>query len=240
MHRDFQRFIDRLAAAPDAPELQRALGDLAAALGLGSFAYLCRSDPARPPTLVSNYPAFWVRQYLEHRYDLRDPVITRAMRSPRPFEWGPGCWTGNPECGDPDFFREATALGVRCGFTIPIHGDQAGCAAVSFAAPRQSPRFHQSFERQTELLYLIALLFHRAARRTLAPARTIDGVALSEREFECLHWAALGKSIGDIGAILGISRRTAAFHLDNAREKLDVRSLVQAVARFTAARGTGD
>ena len=57
---------------------------------------------------------------------------------------------------------------------------------------------------------------------------------MSPREFECLEWAARGKSAWDIGAILGISRRTAAFHLDNARLKLGVKTISQAVAKLAA------
>ncbi|MFK5073526.1 helix-turn-helix domain-containing protein, partial [Klebsiella pneumoniae] len=34
---------------------------------------------------------------------------------------------------------------------------------------------------------------------------------LSPREFECLEWSSRGKSAWEIGSILGISRRTAAF-----------------------------
>jgi DNA-binding CsgD family transcriptional regulator len=58
---------------------------------------------------------------------------------------------------------------------------------------------------------------------------------LSPRELECLQWAAQGKSAWAIGQILKVSRRTAAFHLDNARAKLGVQNLRQAVALLVAA-----
>ena len=64
----------------------------------------------------------------------------------------------------------------------------------------------------------------------------IDGIALSPRELECLAWAARGKSAWDIGQILGITRRTAAFHLDNAKAKLGVRTICQAVERLATSR----
>jgi LuxR family transcriptional activator of conjugal transfer of Ti plasmids len=83
---------------------------------------------------------------------------------------------------------------------------------------------------------LIALYFHAYARRKLDSKGNIDGVSLSAREIECLEWAAQGKSAWEIGSILGISRRTAAFHLDNAKAKLGVRSICQAVARLAASR----
>ena len=82
------------------------------------------------------------------------------------------------------------------------------------------------------MLQLMAMYFHAHARRKLVHERIIDGVPLSPREFECLAWAAQGKSAWEVGQIIGISRRTAAFHLENAKAKLGVRSICQAVARF--------
>ena len=66
----------------------------------------------------------------------------------------------------------------------------------------------------------------------------IGGVSLSPREFECLKWAARGKSAWEIGQILGISRHTVATHLQNSKSKLGVRTIVQAVARLTASKLT--
>jgi LuxR family transcriptional regulator, activator of conjugal transfer of Ti plasmids len=82
--------------------------------------------------------------------------------------------------------------------------------------------------------------FHAHVRRRLSGDRVIDGVALSPREFECLTWAARGKSAWDIGQILNISRCTATFHLRNAKNKFGVRTVCQAVAHFAAARRTVD
>lgn len=45
-----------------------------------------------------------------------------------------------------------------------------------------------------------------------------------------------GKATWEIGRILNITRRTAAFHLDNAKMKFGVRTICQAVARLAAAK----
>jgi DNA-binding CsgD family transcriptional regulator len=84
----------------------------------------------------------------------------------------------------------------------------------------------------------MAMYFHAHARRKLGGDRVVDGVLLSPREFECLEWAARGKTAWEIGRILGISRRTAAFHLDNAKAKLGVGTICQAVARLVASNPT--
>ncbi|WP_353027207.1 helix-turn-helix transcriptional regulator [Mesorhizobium sp. M0991] len=64
----------------------------------------------------------------------------------------------------------------------------------------------------------------------------MDGVALSRREIECLKWAARGKTAWEIGRILGISRHTAAYHRDNARMKLGVKTVIQAAVRLALSR----
>lgn len=55
------------------------------------------------------------------------------------------------------------------------------------------------------------------------------GVALTEREVECLQWCAEGKTHGEIASILGNSARTVRFFLDNARRKLNCLNTVQTV-----------
>ncbi|HUH89003.1 MAG TPA: helix-turn-helix transcriptional regulator [Pusillimonas sp.] len=59
---------------------------------------------------------------------------------------------------------------------------------------------------------------------------------LSRRELECLHWASLGKTSWEIGAILGITERTINFHIQNACRKLQVRGRQAAI---TAAHHAG-
>ncbi|WP_245266878.1 helix-turn-helix transcriptional regulator [Mesorhizobium sp. LNHC252B00] len=59
-------------------------------------------------------------------------------------------------------------------------------------------------------------------------------MSLTPREYECLQWAARGKSAPDIGVILEISRHTAAFRLGNVRKKLGVTTTRQATTRLAA------
>lgn len=80
----------------------------------------------------------------------------------------------------------------------------------------------------------MAMYFHAHAQRRIGSNRLIADVSLSPREIECLEWAAQGKSAWKIGTILGISRHTVATYLENAKTKLGVRTIVQAVALVTA------
>lgn len=53
---------------------------------------------------------------------------------------------------------------------------------------------------------------------------------LTKREVECLGWAAQGKTAWEISQILKISEATVSFHIENAKKKLDAKTLPQAVA----------
>jgi len=77
------------------------------------------------------------------------------------------------------------------------------------------------------LAAVIASRVNRVARSVVWPKR----IQLGERELEALTWAARGKTFAEIGEILGLSRRTVEFHLDNARRKLGVPTRTQALIK---------
>ncbi|WP_334396035.1 helix-turn-helix transcriptional regulator [Bradyrhizobium sp. AZCC 2289] len=241
MHHIFRNFIESLSTAPDAQGFRDAMAEAATALDLSCFAYL--SMPRQPrsnPTLIANYPLAWTEHYLRCHYERLDPVIIRALRNPEPFEWGLGIGTMGDSKLQQELFAEAATFGIRYGFTVPVHDHQGPIAAVTFAADERLPRFEKRITEHGRVLQLMAMYFHAHARRRFDCSREIGGVPLSPREFECLEWAARGKSAWEIGRILGISRRTAAFHLDNAKAKLGVHSICQAVARLIASGATMD
>lgn len=238
MHRIFRTYIDRLSESTDATALRESMIEAAQALELSCFAYLCL--PGRKggsPQLISTYPSTWTTRYLNNRYERFDPVITQALGDTEPFQWGLNLKASGLSRPQRELFEDAAGFGIACGFTIPIHDGRGPIAAVTFAADeRRGTAFSRHIEAQRQVLQLMAMYFHSHVRRKLSPDRIVNGVSLSPREFECLEWAAQGKSAWEIGHILGIARRTAAFHLENAKAKLGVRSICQAVAWLIASR----
>jgi LuxR family transcriptional regulator, activator of conjugal transfer of Ti plasmids len=237
MHRLFQAFIEGLAESVTAEDLHHVLGSASAALDLSCFAYLLLpADRRKQPTLISNYPVTWTDHYLRQRYERVDPVIIEALATSEPFEWGHELAPRHLRRPQRLFLDEAAQFGIRCGFTVPIHDGRGPAAAVTFAADERHPTFERCIAEHRRVLQLMAMHFHAHVRRRFSADHVVDGVALSPREFECLQWAARGKSAWAIGQIINISRRTAAFHLENAKAKLGVHSICQAVARFAAAK----
>jgi DNA-binding NarL/FixJ family response regulator len=80
------------------------------------------------------------------------------------------------------------------------------------------------------LAAVISARLARVARNALWPKQ----VDLRGRELETLTWAARGKTFAEIGEILGLSKRTVEFHLDNARRKLGVPTRTQALIKAAA------
>ncbi|MET4236057.1 LuxR family transcriptional activator of conjugal transfer of Ti plasmids [Bradyrhizobium sp. LA6.10] len=237
MYRAFQKFVDRLTESTDRDAAQESMADMAATLNLSCFAYLALPhEPGGAPKLISTYPPSWTAHYLRRQYASLDPVVSQAIRDTEPFRWGLGLGPRVRSESERELFEEAARFGIRCGFTIPIHDNKGEIAAVTFATDERRIDFERSIRKHAKVLQVMAMYFHAHARRTLGSDRVVDGILLSPREFECLEWSSRGKSAWEIGTILGISRRTAAFHLDNARAKLGVRTTRQAVVRLVESK----
>ncbi len=61
-------------------------------------------------------------------------------------------------------------------------------------------------------------------------------IALTDREIDCLTWAARGKTSTEIAQIVGTSKRNVDFHIETACRKLDVATRVQAVVKAVSGR----
>ncbi|MEY9178884.1 LuxR family transcriptional activator of conjugal transfer of Ti plasmids [Bradyrhizobium sp. USDA 326] len=232
MHRVFQNFIDMLSAAEDHQDFSNAMAKTASDLDLSCFAYLALPKPGEEkPRLISTYPFAWTAHYLRKRYQIVDPVIREALQNPEPFRWGVDLPQPSISKKQQQFYDEAVQFGIRIGFTVPIHDGHGPIAALTFAAAERRVSFERQIESQARVLQLMAMYFHAHVRRKLANKHGVDGIRLSPRETECLVWASQGKSAWEIGCILGLSRNTVAYYLENAKEKLGVRTIAQAVTR---------
>jgi DNA-binding NarL/FixJ family response regulator len=61
-------------------------------------------------------------------------------------------------------------------------------------------------------------------------------IQLNDREIETLTWVARGKTSLEISQILGLSKRTVDFHMDNARNKLGVSTRTEAAIKAVTGR----
>jgi DNA-binding NarL/FixJ family response regulator len=61
-------------------------------------------------------------------------------------------------------------------------------------------------------------------------------IDMTTREVEALTWAARGKTSAEIAMIVGLSKRTVDFHLDNARVKLGAATRIEAAIKAVTGR----
>jgi LuxR family transcriptional regulator, activator of conjugal transfer of Ti plasmids len=227
----FQTLIDHLAGARAAEDLTQAMIGFADAFGLSKFTYLDFRHPGSyPPVYLTTYPKEWVYHYASRRYPTIDPVVVRSRRSTRLFFWDDRSPGVDPTPEQRRLFGEAAEFGIRCGLTIPVHDARAGLAMVSFASDRKPAEMRRAITAHRKILQLASMYFHVHARQCLEEGIAVDASELDPQEAASLQWVARGKSVWDIGEILGISRHMVVRHLANAKRKLNALSLSHAVA----------
>jgi len=74
----------------------------------------------------------------------------------------------------------------------------------------------------------------RDITKSMLPGKNADEL-ISERERECLQWAAQGKTSWEMSQILNVSESTIIYHLRNATKKLDAANRMHAVVKAVKA-----
>jgi LuxR family transcriptional activator of conjugal transfer of Ti plasmids len=229
----FQNFIRILSTQNDTCEIERLLGRTLEQYGFPRFAYLSftpRGDD--DDTLaMTTYPSPWVKQYCANRYDRIDPVISRSIATTLPFAWSTERSDAKLTRKQKLFLEEASAFGIRHGVTIPLHDRQGKVATLTLAAFGSQLAFDARVEQYRHQLHLIAIYLHAQLRNAMPAPMPLLRPYLTQRERCCLQWAARGKSALDTAEIICVSRRTVVFHTENAKRKLGVATVQQAVAK---------
>jgi DNA-binding CsgD family transcriptional regulator len=112
------------------------------------------------------------------------------------------------------------AAGLGRGFIVPVYVEARLAGAILFCG--QAPDLG-AVTRST--LHLVA----QSALENIVRIERAPNAPLTLREIECLRLAALGRIDAEIGDALGISVRTARFHIDMAKRKLSVETRVEAI-----------
>lgn len=211
-------------------DFERLASRVSHRFGFRWFAYLRIEEEA--PKLISSYPKSWTDRYIELGYEQLDPVIRRSRLENDLFEWGAGGSLPSGSGAQRKFLDEATTFGIEAGITIPIRGGFGRMAAFTFATDDRAMRTERLIARSKDIVQLVGLYFHThlAARSTAEPVGADTGRVLTQRERQCLAWAARGKTVADTAILVAISPRTVVFHLENARDKMGAASITQCVA----------
>ncbi len=231
MKRSFQEFTDAIHTADDEIGFARIGRRITERLGFRWFAYLRISDDTR--TLISSYPKSWTDRYFDLGYQQIDPVLRRARLESELFSWGGSFPTAIGNREQRKFFDEAMTFGIKSGITVPIRSGFGRMAAFTMASDESTAAVQRLLKDGRDVCQLVGLYFHAHAMARVGagvsqPAG--EGGVLTQRERQCLAWAARGKTVADTAILVGIAPRTVVFHLEKARQRLNASSIAQCVA----------
>lgn len=179
----------------------------------------------------STWPQSWFDLYRREGLVADDPMALAAALNPMPFLWTDlvagraGLTLTEAQMRAP---RLAAEHGWPEGLCVPIHGPGATVALASFGGATPDT----SLTATTELHMLTLHAHVRLSTLSRRNDRSRDGTApvLTAREAEALACCYAGLTDAGIALKMGVSERTARFHIGNARAKLGARTRAQAVA----------
>ena len=224
----FERLTDATAVALDEESLKSALRSVAQSFGFGCFAYLnLRADET---FAVANYPLEWQQRYLSQGYAKLDPVVRLAKLHMRAFTWSNDTLSKRSHTTLRQFFRDASEFGIRSGLSIPIRTGFGRLAMLTLASNEDCTRWEDDIDPVFAAATIAQIHSHFSRQSETQTALTSPKVVLKPREASCLKWSAAGKTFVDIAQIEGLKYATVRFHLQNAKQKLDVHTLTLATA----------
>jgi LuxR family transcriptional regulator, quorum-sensing system regulator CciR len=217
--------------------LAGALADVAGDLGFRYFALTHHVDVRRSSAAIRihNYPDGWAEWFDEQSLGAIDPVHRASNLTSVGFAWSrlPDMIALTPK--DWRVLELARKEGIGEGFTVPAHVPGEAHGSCSFACVAGEP----FCEHHLPLLQLVGAFAFEAARRMRRAEVSKGPVQLTDRQRECVMWAARGKSDWEIAQVLGVSEATVGEHLRHAYERYGVgkRTLVAVHALFDGTIG---
>ena len=228
-------FVRDVSEVREAADLAQLLAEISREMGFSFFALTHHIDLRRAPgpaIRLANYPSDWVDYFDDQKLGPSDPVHRASHLTSVGFPWSRLSSLIDLTPRDHEVLERAGRLGIGDGFTIPAHvpGESNGsCSFATHAGARLS-------DQHLPLAQLVGAFAFEAARRIW---RVRDGglappPRLTDRQRDCVVWAARGKSDWEIARILGLSHETVIQYLKRARERYGVskRTLLAVHALF--------
>lgn len=231
--------IDRAYSVASVEEIHGLCCELCELGGFDYFIYGAEFPVSlvRPQTvIISGFPEDWRAHYEERGYIRIDPTVRHAIVRSTPLIWDEITPLDEREADTiRGFMNEAADFGLRSGVSFPAHGQNGEAAMLSLVSEQAHARTDGRILAVLPFGQLMVGYIHEAVRRVFAGSELmLGGAPLTDRERECLLWAAEGKTSEETALILGVAERTVIFHLQNAARKLNVTNRSQAVARAVA------
>ena len=214
-------------------ELHTSATAIAREMGFEHFLYGVQVNTSltRPYRFIlSCYPEVWRKHYDEEGYANIDPTVSHCAKTSIPIVWKNEIFKGRKEAR---VRSEAKDCGLVSGASFSVHGGCGEAAMLSLSTSRESREAQDDILAVMGKAQLLTCYLHEAVQRVVLSKGPVPlkKVNLTDREKECLLWAAEGKTGWEIANIVSISERTVTFHLQNAAQKMGVVNRQQAISR---------
>jgi len=222
-----QQFALAVEAAASIGELGGLVDAITREMGFRYFALTHHVDilhSAQPTIRIHNYPAEWEAFFDAEGLGRSDPVHRASHLRNLGFPWAMLPALIDLSRRDEEIIARSKRVGLADGYTVPTHipGESEGSCSFATAWGRD---YRMEW---LPLAQFVGTAAFEGARR-LSGIRRIDlgRPRLSDRQRDCIYWAARGKSDWAISKILGIGHDTAIQHMKEARRRYGVLNRTQ-------------
>lgn len=229
-----QEFVTSAAQVSNMAGLRDLIDDSCKEIGFDFFAIVHHIRFGRPSTdkvRLSNYPIEWIAK-LREAENLREPVLAAAERTASGFLWselGSHVPLGEQERR---YMDRAAQYGLAEGFTVPNHIPGEAFGSCHFAVRRKADL---QVENLPAAQALGTFAFEKARQLLLDNVEPSEEYVvpapLTQRQRDCLLFAARGKSDSVIADLLNIRPRTVNEHMEAAKRRYSVATRTQLIVR---------
>ncbi len=226
-----QRYYDQIEALTDIGavlQFARDTGDRQGAVRMSYHVTPLFDEPISQTTTVyaEGFSKEWLECYDREDFRASDPIPNRVIRHGGLMTWQDAMDAGPNTPENITYFDAMRQFGLIHGFGVPLFGPNGRDAYAAFDFGRPIS------EIAPEPLGIVRSVAQAGHQRICVILDENSKVpALSEREIEVLTWAARGKSISSIAAILDLSPDTVKTYSKRIYAKLEVSDRVGAVVK---------
>jgi DNA-binding CsgD family transcriptional regulator len=224
------------AMAEAKAEIGRILEEIREVEGVRHWSFIVWRVPGHVEERLFDHDTFgsaWHLAYRREEYFRTDPFLTTAVERLGAFDWRSA---PKNDLRVRRFLRILDSCGLGSeGVTIPLRGPFGDLTLLSVTSGVPAAEWAATRERILLAAMLPHQRAHRAAMGRLFSIPTSVQMHVTQRERQCLAFAAQGLTSEEIGAELGLAVSTVNSYFDTAMEKLGSSNRVNSVAKAVAA-----
>lgn len=229
-----REFVDSCSEVEDMTELREAVQHSSRALGFDFFAIIHHIRFGRPTNdkvRLTNYPLEWIAKFREDE-SFAEPVMKAAERTSNGFLWSRLQEHVQLTERERRYMERAGRYGLAEGFTVPNHIPGESFGSCNFAVRRREdlPR-HNLPAAQAFGSFAFEAARQLIQKKRQPSEQYLPSAPLTDRQRDCVLFAARGKSDTVIAQLLNIRPKTVNEHIEAAKRRYLVATRTQLIVR---------